>query len=47
MLDVARRAGVPLEVIAAPVNTFPLPVQALSAAVVAAAWGLACYARPT
>lgn len=46
VLDVARRAGVPLEIIAVPVNTSPLVVQALSAAVVASAWGVASYAGP-
>ncbi|WP_024288134.1 threonine/serine exporter ThrE family protein [Cellulomonas sp. KRMCY2] len=46
VLDVARRAGVPLEIIEVPTNTSPLVVQALSAAVVASAWGIASYARP-
>ena len=45
VLDMARRAGVPLEVIAVPTNSSPLVVQALAAALVAAAWGLASYAR--
>ncbi|QTE30850.1 threonine/serine exporter family protein [Pengzhenrongella sicca] len=46
VLDVARRAGVPLEVLDIPANTAPLMVQAASAAVVAGAWGVASYARP-
>lgn len=45
VLDLSRRAGVPLEVIQAPVNAAPLPVQVLSAASIAAAWALASYAR--
>ncbi|HEY8717191.1 threonine/serine exporter family protein [Pengzhenrongella sp.] len=46
VLDVARRAGVPLEVLDIPANSASPIVQAVSAAVVAAAWGLASYARP-
>lgn len=45
VLDLSRRAGVPLEVIQARVNTAPLPVQVLSAASIAAAWAIASYAR--
>ncbi len=46
VLDMARRFGAPLEVIALPGSRTPPVVLALAAAVVAAAWGLASYARP-
>lgn len=46
VLDVARRFGAPLEVITLPGSSTPPVVLALAAAVVAAAWGLASYARP-
>jgi uncharacterized membrane protein YjjP (DUF1212 family) len=46
VLDVARRAGVPLVLLEPPVNTSPLVVQVLSAAAVSLAWAVASYARP-
>lgn len=46
VLDVARRLGVPLEVIDVPRNTSPFLVQLAAAAVVALAWAVASYASP-
>lgn len=45
VLDVARRFGVPMEIIAVPRNTTPVVVQVLAAAAVAAAFAAASYAR--
>ena len=44
VLDVARRLGVPLEIIDVPRNTSPVAVQIAAAAVVALAWAGASYA---
>ncbi|WP_250446542.1 threonine/serine exporter ThrE family protein [Actinotalea sp. C106] len=46
VLDIARRAGVQLEVIQVPPTTTPLLLQGFAAAVVALSWAIASYARP-
>lgn len=45
VLDVARRLGVPLEVVDVPPSGSPAWVRGVAAAVVAVAWALASYAR--
>lgn len=46
VLDVARRAGAPLELLDIPANAAPLAVQAVSAAIIAGAWAVASYSPP-
>lgn len=46
VLDVARRSGVPLELVDTPQASVPILVQVLASAVIAGSWGVSSYARP-
>ena len=47
VLDVAQRFGVPLRILDQLPNTTSMVVRLLCALVIAGAWAVACYARPT
>ncbi len=46
VLDVARRSGVPLELVDTPQTSAPVLVQVVASAVIAGTWAVASYARP-
>ncbi len=46
VLDVALRAGIPLDVVDASPTTVPFPVGLAASAGIAGGWSLACHARP-